>query len=151
MKSDGVVRQYLWFAFGGWAACAFPVAGLAAFFDGPGPPPPRNLPIEWLVIGLIPISLVPSTIFLLWIGIRAERRETNVELPWAVPLLLGVLYLPVCFIALILSISLGFDESISNGFTVLLGSLFFGLPAVFGEIAFRISQRRMAASASGRS
>jgi hypothetical protein len=147
MKSDGVVRQYLWFAFGLWAACTYPVVVDAAFFH----PLVRSAhvpPIEWFVIGFIPLSLVLSVVFLLWIGVRVERRKTRIELRWAVPLLFGVLYLPVCYLLLLLLMRFVVAESWEN---VVIVSLLFGLPAVFGEIAFQMSQRRIAASASGRS
>ena len=153
MKAYDCVGQWSWFAFGTWAGMAIPMVAETLFFDPP--PPPHDLPVELTVIASIPLSLLMSAIFRVWIVIRSARSGSTAELPWTIPLVLGIVYFPICYGSIRLLVLLAEKGLGADTGDLFLGlsapCLFFGLPVVLGEIAFRTGRRRKAANAAGQS
>jgi hypothetical protein len=150
MKTIGVLAQCVWFAFGTWVGSIFAGTAETIFRDPPPQPTSRDIPIEWLIVLYIPLSVLLSLIFLGWIVIRSRTTGGTCRLPWLVPLVLGTAYLPVVFSSIPVLIWLT-DQGQGAFIGLSIAGVLFGLPVVLGEIAFRIGSRTPASSPSGRS
>ncbi len=148
MKAIGVLTQCVWFAFGTWIGSIFAGTSETIFRDPQ--PSSRDIPIEWLTVLYIPLSILLSLIFLAWVVIRSRTSGGTCRLSWLVPLVLGAAYFPLVFSSIPPLIWLtGQGQGAFIGLSI--AGVLFGLPIVLGEIAFRIGSRTPASSPSGRS
>jgi hypothetical protein len=99
----------------------------------------HELPFEWLLAMYVPTCLFLSLPYLAWISLRWHYGGTSCIVPWLVPCLLGIIYLPIASASIPLLIRVT-----GQGRGAIIGSsivfLLFGLPALFAEIAFRCRQ-----------
>jgi hypothetical protein len=150
MSTCGAFGQFTWFAAGAWLGVVFPLAGEALLRTPVPVPSNRDLPLEWLVVALIPVCLMMAGIFATWISIRSRASGRSYRVAWITPLFLGVCYLPAVFGATCLFIRVsGQGQEILFGTLIL--ALMFGLPGAFGELTLRIGKRTQLPSPSGRS
>ena len=134
MNAYTITGQCLWFAFGAWAggvlvelseiirAQSLRIHSMVD--DG------SMLPL--LIALFIPLAVVMTVPFGGWLLFRSRRGMTRCAAPWLLPLVAGLLYLPLCGMAVPLLCALTAQSQgtrIAGAIVVLL----FGLPVAFED------------------
>ena len=140
MKGYGIVGQTAWFMFGTWAGASSEQLLEVIYWgefrvrstidDG------TNLP--FMLVLFLPMSAFLSATFAAWLGIRG-RRKVVPAVPWAIPLVAGSLFLPLCSAMIRVLCVVGRPgQGAVIGTLVMI--LLFGIPVVFAEICLRTSR-----------
>jgi hypothetical protein len=143
MKLYGIRGQALWFAFGTWAGAVLAALleiilrkeiRVGSYFNN------VSSILTELAISVFMVCLltIPYTV---WLWARTYRKGQRAQLHWLIPLILGIIFLPLlCGMIPLLIVLAGQGQGTIIG--TMIGSCILGFPVVFAEMCFRVACRR---------